>query len=123
MDALIDPTTRDYVLLAGAINRDPANGLLNACYLRLTVELGSYWEDLTLGSKLYLLRREKDVSRVVVLAKQYAEQALAPIVADGRATKITVTATQPGNGRLYLLIDVIAASGEQLTFKHPVSVG
>lgn len=123
MDALIDPTTRDYVLLAGAIKRDPANGLLNACYLRLTVELGSYWEELTLGSKLFLLRREKDVSRVVVLAKQYAEQALAPIVADGRATKITVTATQPGNGRLYLLIDVIAASGEQLTFKHPVSVG
>lgn len=123
MDALINPTTRDYVLLDGAIKRDPANGLLNACYLRLTVELGSYWEDISLGSKLYLLRREKDVARVVVLAKQYAEQALAPIVADGRATKIKVTATQPGNGRLYLLIDVISAGGEQLTFKHPVSVG
>lgn len=123
MDTLIDQVTRDYVLLQGALKRDPANGLLNACYLRLTVPLGSYWEDLLLGSKLYLLRREKDVSRVVVLAKQYAEQALAPILADGRATKIDVSATRPGTGVLYLLIKVIAASGEELTFKHPVSVG
>lgn len=123
MDSFIDPTTRDYVLLQGAVKRDPANGLLNACYLRLTVELGSYWEDVALGSKLYLLRREKDVPRMKVLAKQYAEQALAPILADGRATQITVTAMQPGDGRLYFLFEVIAASGQSLTFKHPVSVG
>jgi len=123
MDALIDPFTRDYVLLQGAVKRDPANGLLNACYMRLTVELGSYWADLTLGSKLYLLRREKDVARVMVLAKQYAEQALKPVADDGRAKQIKVTAMQPGNGRLYLLFEVIAASGELLTFKHPVSVG
>lgn len=122
MDTLIDPITRDYVLLQGQAARDPANGLLNACYLRLTVELGSYWEDLTLGSKLYLLRREKDVSRAVVLAKQYAEQALAPLMPD-RATQINVSTFRPGNGRLYLLIEVIAASGETLTFKHPISVG
>lgn len=91
--------------------------------MRLTVELGSYWADLTLGSKLYLLRREKDVARVMVLAKQYAEQALKPVADDGRAKQIKVTAMQPGNGRLYLLFEVIAASGELLTFKHPVSVG
>lgn len=123
MDALINPTTRGYVLLENAVQRDPSNGLLNACYLRLTVQLASYWADRTMGSKLHLLRREKDVSRVMVLAKQYAEQALAPLVDDGRATQIKVTARQPGNGCLYLLIEVTAASGETVAFKHPVSVG
>jgi phage gp46-like protein len=122
MDAFIDPTTRDYVLLQGAARRDPGNGLANACYLRLTVRLGSYWADSTLGSRLHELAREKDVSRVAILAKQYAEQALAPILADGRATQINVSTSRPGNGRLYLLIEVKAASGETLTFKHPVRV-
>jgi phage gp46-like protein len=122
MDTFIDPVTRDYVFLQGALKRDPANGLLNACYLRLTVQLGSYWADITLGSKLHLLRREKDVSRVVVLAKQYAEQALASLMPD-RAAQINVSTSRPGTGILYLLIEVIAVSGEAITFKHPVSVG
>jgi phage gp46-like protein len=123
MDTLIDPITRDYVLLQGALKRDPANGLLNACYLRLTVQLGSYWEDAAFGSKLHLLSREKDVSRVAVLAKQYAEQALAPILIDGRAKQIDVSTSRSGTGILYLLIKVISAAGEAITFKHPVSVG
>jgi phage gp46-like protein len=121
MDSYISPFTRDYVLLNGAAQRDP-NGLANAVYLRLSVRLGSYWADKTLGSQLYTLEREKDVPRVGLLAKQYAEQALAPILADGRASSITVTTDQPHDGRLYLLIEVVAASGETLTFKHPVKV-
>jgi phage gp46-like protein len=122
MDAFISPTTRDYVLLQGAAQRDPAGGLANSLYLRLTTPLGSYWADKTLGSKLHTLAREKDVARVAILAAQYADQALAPIIADGRATRIDVTTSRPGNGRMYLLIEVIAASGETLTFKHPVGV-
>lgn len=122
MDSFIDPTTRDYVLLQGAAQRDPANGLANACYLRLTVRLGSYWADTGLGSRLHELEREKDVSRVAILAAQYADQALAPLLTDGRATQINVTTSRPGNGRLYLLIEVVSASSETLTFKHPVGV-
>lgn len=121
MDARIDPITRDYVLLAGAVQRDPAGGLANAIYMRLEVPLGSYWADKTLGSRLHELQREKDVTRVAILARQYAEQALAPILADGRATKITVT-TQRAAGRLNLLIEVIAANGQALAFQHPVGV-
>lgn len=122
MDALIDPTTRDYVLLSGAVKRDLSGGLANACYLRLATPLGSYWADKTLGSLLHTLQREKDVARVARLAKQYAEQALAPILADGRATQINVSTEQSHNGRLHLLIEVKAANGETLTFKHPVGV-
>ena len=121
-DALINPATGDYDIVAGAPVRDPAGGLANAVYLRLMTPLGSYWRDTTLGSRLHELQREKDVGRVAILARQYAEQALAPIVADGRATRIDVSTERPGNGRLNLLIEVTAASGERLTFKHSVKV-
>lgn len=122
MDAFISPDSRDYLLEAGMAQRDPAGGLANACYLRLITPLGSYWADAALGSRLHELQREKDVARVALLAKQYAEQALAPILADGRATQINVSTERPGNGRLSLMIEVAAASGETLTFKHPVTV-
>lgn len=121
-DALIDPVSRDYTLANGAPVRDPAAGLANAVYLRLMTPLGSYWADATLGSRLHELQREKDLPRVAVLAKQYAERALAPLIADGRAKAIEVSTERPGNGRLHLLIVVTAASGERLTFTHPVKV-
>jgi phage gp46-like protein len=126
MDALIDPVLRDYVIVDGAPVRDPAAGLANAVYLRLATPLGSYWADPTLGSRLHELQREKDKARVAVLAKQYAEQALAPLIADGRATAIEVSVERikapDGSGRLNLLIEVTAASGEHLIFQHPVKV-
>lgn len=122
MDAWINPSTGDYELSNGVAVRDLANGLANAVYLRLMTPLGSYWADTTLGSRLHELQREKDVGRVAILARQYAEQALAPIKADGRAADIQVSSERPGNGRLLLLIEVTAASGERQTFKYPVKV-
>lgn len=122
MDALIDPATRGYLISNGTPQRDPAAGLGNAVYLRLMTPLGSYWPDATFGSRLHELQREKDLPRVAVLARQYAEQALAPILLDGRATAIEISTVRPGNGRLHLQIEVTAASGERLTFHHPVTV-
>lgn len=122
MDTWINPSTGDYEISNGMAVRDLASGLANAVYLRLMTPLGSYWADTTLGSRLHELQREKDVGRVAILARQYAEQALAPIKADGRATDIQVSSERPGNGRLLLLIEVTAASGERQTFKYPVKV-
>jgi phage gp46-like protein len=122
MDAWINPVTGDYALANGAATLDPAGGLANAVYLRLMTPLGGYWADSTLGSRLHELQREKDVSRVTILARQYAEQALTPLLADGRATVIEVTTDRPVAGWLSLLIEVTAASGERHTFTHPVKV-
>jgi phage gp46-like protein len=122
MDAWINPLTGDYSLTAGSITRDPAEGLANAVYLRLMTPLGGYWDDPKLGSLLHTLEREKDVTRISVLARQYCEQALQPIIDDGRATSIVVSTEQLHNGRLNLLIEVTAASGRKLTFQHPVKV-
>lgn len=122
MAALINPTTGDYIYTDGSVQLDPANGLANAVYLRLMTPLGSWWRDATLGSRLHELVRQKDLVRVSVLAKQYAQNALQPIIDDGRALKIEVNTEQPHNSRLNLLIEVTSASNEVFTFKHPVKV-
>ncbi|HBE9179128.1 TPA: phage GP46 family protein [Serratia fonticola] len=113
MEMHIDPLSGDY---SGQLTT-----LANAVYLRLKTPLGSYWAIPSLGSLLHTLKREKDVSRVNKLAVQYSEQALQPIIDDGRATKITITASRPKPGWLVLLIVVESANGQE-TFKHPVRV-
>lgn len=117
MDRLLDSTTGDYT-------GDNTTTLANAVYLRLTIPLGSYWAAPNLGSKLYLLRREKDIPRVFKLAKQYAEEALKPLTEsdDGRAKSINVTVTQGNPGWALLWVDVESADGVKTTFKHPVRV-
>lgn len=126
MDIFISPTACDYQMFQGAPMRDPMAGLANAVYLRLVVPLGSYWADPTLGSRLHELEREKDLTRYSVLAKQYAQTALQPIIDDGRATSIEVavgrTKDDTGAGRVLLSIQVLAASGETQTFLHALKV-
>jgi phage gp46-like protein len=128
-DTFIDPVTRDYVLDTahpGALARDPADGLANAVYLRLSVPLGSYWAAPKLGSLLHTLAREKATPRVADNARRFALSALQPLVDAGRISQLTV-ATQiqivdDGTKRLALLIEAVDASGRPRTFEHPVKV-
>ena len=115
MDAQIDPATHD---LTGR----RITTLANAVYLRLMVPLGSWFASPTLGSRLHELQREKDVPRIAVLARQYAQQALQALLDDGRAQDLLITSQQAGNGRLWLHIELTDASGQRQTFEHPVSV-
>lgn len=115
MDAGINSTTGD-------LTGQRINTLANAVYIRLITPLGSWWKDPRLGSRLHELHREKDRPRVGILAKQYAEQALQPLLDDGRAKKITINADQPHNGWLDLLIDITDATGKQQVFRQPVRV-
>ncbi|AOJ13145.1 MULTISPECIES: phage GP46 family protein [Burkholderia] len=115
MDPALDPTT-------GGYTGKRTTTLSNAVYLRLQTPLGSYWADPTLGSRLHELKREKDVPRVYTLAKQYAEQALQPLIDDDRAQSITVTAQSLRTGWLLLSIEVVDASGKPQHFEHPVKV-
>ncbi|SDH81342.1 Mu-like prophage protein gp46 [Pseudomonas flavescens] len=115
MDAGISP-------LSGDLTGERISSLQNAVYLRLMIPLGSYWADPDLGSLLYTLRREKDRARVSRLAVQYTRDALQGLLDDGRALSVEVTAEQPHNGRLLLLIEVADAGGRTQTFKHHVQV-
>lgn len=115
MDALLDPSTRDY---AGT----STSTLQTAVYIRLTTPLGFYWAAPDVGSKLYTLQREKDTPRVRGLAVQYTEQALDPLLKQGRATSITVAAQSSDPGWIILLITIVDAASRTQHFKHPVKV-
>lgn len=121
-DALLDSITGGYTLTDGTLTPDPARGLANAVYLRLMTPLGSYWADATLGSRLHELEREKDVARVAVLAKAYCEQALQPLLDDGRALTIAVTTERLHDGRLRLAVQVTDAGGRDHLFNHHVGI-
>jgi phage gp46-like protein len=114
MDAGINPTTGDST-------GQRITTLANAVYLRLMTPLGSYWAAPELGSRLHELKREKDKARVSGLAIQYAKVALKPLIDDGRATSINITAERAGDGWLKLLVEVYTPAGRQ-TFEHLASV-
>ena len=116
MDAQLNPTTGDYT-------GSRISHLGNAVYLRLCTHLGAWWADKTLGSRLHELQREKDVPRIHMLARQYAEQALESLITDGRAQSVTVTTQQPHDGRCLMLVEIVDATGTPYTFEHFVVVG
>ena len=115
IDHGIDPYSGEYT--ASRIDH-----LGNAVYLRLQTPLGSWWADTSLGSRLHELARSKDVSRIHILAEQYAAQALQPLIDTGRARSVTVTSEQPHDGRCLLRITVEDAMSRVATYKHPVAV-
>ena len=114
MDALLNPQTGGYVV------NQSAQSIENELYIRLATPLGSYWADRTLGSRLHELRRQKDLPRIAVLAKQYAEQALQPILDARRARRINVAASLARRGWLRLDIDGEDMSGRNLSLIHEV---
>lgn len=119
-DAALNPYTGDYT-------GERIKTLANAVYIRLFTPLGSWWADPALGSRLHELQREKDLSRVRVLARQYAETALRPLVTSRRAKSVRVEAVSPskdqsGGGRCLLIIEVEDATGTSQTYQFPVKV-
>lgn len=107
MERGLNPLTGDY-------SGEVIDHLGNAVYLRLMTPLGSYWADKTLGSRLHELAREKDVERVRVLARQYSEQALQPLIDDGRADGVDVVAIRQQLGRLALGIEIAQGVSRRL---------
>lgn len=67
---------------------------------------GDALEGESMGSKLWLLKREKQISRVLVLAKQYAEESLEWLINGNYCRKITVDVENPTRGILELKISL-----------------
>ncbi|QMT40007.1 phage GP46 family protein [Neisseria shayeganii] len=116
MDALLDPYTGDYVA------DQSATGLENETYIRLMTPLGSYWGDPALGSRLHELRRQKHLTRVEVLARQYAEQALQPMLSAGRARSVAVSAALLRPGWLKLHVAAVDPGGRPVNLDYEVSL-
>lgn len=64
------------------------------------------YNDRPIGSRLWLLSREKQLPAVLARAKDYAEEALAWLVEDRIASRVTVTAEMVRTGVLGLAIDI-----------------
>lgn len=108
MQSAINPVTGDYT-------GEAIGHLGNAVWLRIKTELGSWWADPTLGSRIHTLKRSKALSHVAQQAKGYAIEALQPLVDSGRAQAINATASLQGS-RLLLVVNVVDAGGRTDAF-------
>lgn len=70
-----------------------------------------------IGSRLWLLNREKQLLEVMLKAKGYCEEALAWMVTDGVARSVTVTVTNPRNGLLHALIEIAKPNGTNTQYQ------
>ena len=67
------------------------------------------------GSRLWLLSREKQTAATLNRAREYAEEALAWLTADGIARSVTVSAAWVRTGLLGMTIDVLLKDGTLAT--------
>lgn len=116
----INLETKDYILtsLDAAFSAD----VVQAICQRLNIHRGRYWANPNLGSRLYTLRRSKDVPRMLQLVKQYAEEALAELV-PSRLDSISITTSQSIVSRIDLDIEVTRLTGESQKIQYFVAVG
>lgn len=63
------------------------------------------------GSRLWLLRREKQTQETLARAREYAREALSWLLDDGHATRLDVQATWARQGLLGLTVEVDLTSG------------
>ncbi len=82
-------------------------------------DLRGWWADALLsmqgdeqgtGSKLWLLRRQKQLESVLVQAEAYARSALQWLMDEGLAGAVSVTAENPAQGTLTLTVSITRSS-------------
>ena len=64
------------------------------------------------GSKLWLLRREKQTQEVAERAREYCQQALAWLIDDGVAQSVSVATSFPERGSLLIQIEIRKPTGD-----------
>ena len=82
---------------------------------------GHEFLDFPMGSKLWLLQRSKNNKEVLVLAKQYAEEALQHLIDEGIASEIVVNVSIVGTNTLSFNISCYKQSilePERFTYKY-----
>ena len=70
-----------------------------------------------IGSRLWLLGREKEMTSVLARAREYAEESLAWLIDDGIAAAVEVIAENPLPGTLALLVTIHRPAGDAVDFR------
>ena len=73
--------------------------------------------DYVLGSRLWLLRREKHLPSVLERARWYAEEALAWLVTVGAAAAVTVETSAPLRDRMRIDIGITRPDGSETRYE------
>jgi phage gp46-like protein len=85
-------------------------------------DLTSDQEDDRIGSKLWLLMRSKTITKNLVLAKQYAEDALQWMVADGICAKVNCDVgrfvMKNGDNCMGLKVQIFKNDGTNITYAY-----
>lgn len=118
--AVINLETKDYVLtsLDEAFHDDAVQMVCQ----RLNIHRRKYWGNSNLGSRFYTFRRSKDVPRMLLLAKQYAEEALADLI-PSRLNAVQVSAIQTMTSQIDLTIEVTRLTGKTQKIAYFLPVG
>lgn len=75
---------------------------------------GDTYSQTPVGSRLWLLSREKQLSSVLLRAEQYAAEALQWLSDDELVSAVAITATNPAQSVLQLRIDITLPDGSPL---------
>lgn len=82
-----------------------------------------WWADalseVPVGSKLWLLKREKQTANVLAAAQNYAEDALEWMLRDGLCHQVQVAASWQGRGRLLLNVSMTLPDGSPFAVVMP----
>lgn len=81
------------------------------------------WPDVEgdrIGSRLWLLSREKEVPETLRRAKEYVQEALAWLVEDGIAARVEVAVSVPRRGVLGLSVTVYRRDGRSENYQYDV---
>lgn len=117
----ISTVTQDYI--ANELISPPVADVVEAAYLRLTTEKGSYFADPSLGSELYRLKRSKDIPRIRLQAVKWAIQALEPLKNNYYLSSVVVVELPPiTKGAINLLVTLTHQSGQTYKLTHTVKV-
>lgn len=118
--AIVSLDTSDYV--TDSLDAVFAENVTQAVCQRLRVHRARYWANPDYGSRFNLLQQEKDVPRLLLICKQYAEEALKDMV-PARLQSIVVTATRTVTSRIDLTIATTRLTGQQQNILYFVKVG
>lgn len=108
----IQDSGADMTLLAG-------DSFMNNIYLSLMIDKGSFFLDKDYGSRLYLLKRKKNVAGTARLAKDYCQEALEWMIETGKALSFEISTEVEkltGTDRLKIHILATKSNGNQVEF-------
>jgi len=125
MDFAIDIATDGSATGAMTFDKGSDGNLRNNIYLSLVIKRGSWFQNLTFGSRLHLLQRAKNTEQTAALAEEYCKEALQWLIDTGRVKKIEIIAQRDREQdlhRLKLLVMVTKSNGDQVSFTTFVEV-